>query len=65
MKPATTVQQPRTAVCGACGSERVVTSSMRRDRNQQFKADPREAHDWFYCGCENYFDEPNFGDGDH
>ncbi len=47
----------RYATCGACGCERVVSTFMRRDHEQQFTALPNEPTDSFYCGCQNDFDD--------
>lgn len=43
----------RLATCGACGCEREVSEFMRRDREQQFLARPKERTDRFYCGCQS------------
>ena len=43
----------RMARCGACGTERIVTDFMRRDRDSQFTAKPHEPMDEFYCGCQH------------
>lgn len=41
------------ATCGACGNERPVTSYMRRERDSQFQARPKETTDSFYCRCQD------------
>lgn len=43
----------RKATCGACGTERVVDSYMKRTPELQFKRRPDEPTDVFYCGCQD------------
>lgn len=51
---------PRKARCGACGTEWLVDSAMRRYRFYQYKRRPDKDHDDFYCGCQEKTDDIPF-----
>lgn len=53
-------QRIRRARCGACGTEQAVTEFMRRHERSQFKAQPTEPLDSFYCGCQDDDDDVPF-----
>ena len=66
-KNVATTKLERRATCGACGTERAVSASMRRDYDAEFHARPDVDTDLFYCGCQRDEDSRQFlepsGDG--